>query len=93
MGALSLLLGERASSAVVRTGADRATVEAVFDVTGRLPGRGAYVCSDPECRRTAVSRGALARALRTQPTPELEAELGLATMTRTPTEGGSRGQE
>jgi DNA repair protein RecN (Recombination protein N) len=35
VGALSLLLGERASSSVVRTGADRATVEAVFDIAGR----------------------------------------------------------
>lgn len=34
VGALSLLLGERASSDVVRKGADRATVEAVFDVDG-----------------------------------------------------------
>lgn len=33
--ALSLLLGERASSDVVRTGADRARVEAVFDVSAR----------------------------------------------------------
>lgn len=32
VGALSLLLGERASSDVVRTGASRATVEAVFDL-------------------------------------------------------------
>lgn len=32
VGALSLLLGERASSHVVRTGAERASVEAVFDV-------------------------------------------------------------
>ncbi len=32
VGALSLLLGERASSSVVRTGTERATVEAVFDV-------------------------------------------------------------
>lgn len=32
--ALSLLLGERASSGVVRAGADRATVEAAFDVSG-----------------------------------------------------------
>ncbi|HSH74315.1 MAG TPA: AAA family ATPase, partial [Longimicrobiales bacterium] len=32
VGALSLLLGERASSGVVRRGASRATVEAVFDV-------------------------------------------------------------
>lgn len=34
VGALSLILGERASSDVVRTGADRAVVEAVFDITG-----------------------------------------------------------
>ena len=34
VGALSLLLGERASSGVVRVGADRATVEAVFDIGG-----------------------------------------------------------
>ena len=32
VGALSLLLGERASSSVVRAGAERASVEAVFDV-------------------------------------------------------------
>jgi DNA repair protein RecN (Recombination protein N) len=37
VGALSLLLGERASSSVVRTGADRATIEAVFDIGG-VPG-------------------------------------------------------
>ena len=35
VGALSLLLGERASSESVRTGAERARVEAVFDITGR----------------------------------------------------------
>jgi DNA repair protein RecN (Recombination protein N) len=35
VGALSLLLGERASSGVVRKGADRATVEAVFDISDR----------------------------------------------------------
>ncbi len=34
VGALSLLLGERASSDVVRVGAERASVEAVFDVEG-----------------------------------------------------------
>ncbi len=36
VGALSLLLGERASSSVVRAGEERATVEAVFDVS-RIP--------------------------------------------------------
>ncbi len=35
VGALSLLLGERASHEVVRTGAERARVEAVFDISGR----------------------------------------------------------
>lgn len=34
VGALSLLLGERASADVVREGADRAVVEGVFDVAG-----------------------------------------------------------
>jgi len=35
VGALSLLLGERASAEDVRAGEDRARVEAAFDVTGR----------------------------------------------------------
>lgn len=35
VGALSLLLGERASADVVRAGADRAVVEGVFDADGR----------------------------------------------------------
>ncbi|HEY7767083.1 DNA repair protein RecN [Longimicrobium sp.] len=35
VGALSLLLGERASADVVRAGEDRASVEGVFDVAGR----------------------------------------------------------
>jgi DNA repair protein RecN (Recombination protein N) len=35
VGALGLLLGERASIDLIRTGADRATVEGVFDVSDR----------------------------------------------------------
>ena len=35
VGALGLLLGERASTDLIRTGADRATVEGVFDITDR----------------------------------------------------------
>ncbi|MDB4882780.1 MAG: repair protein RecN, partial [Gemmatimonadetes bacterium] len=35
VGALSLLLGERASADMIRTGADRASVEGVFDVADR----------------------------------------------------------
>src|SRR5438477_3902277 len=32
VGALSLLLGERANADLIRTGADRATVEGTFDI-------------------------------------------------------------
>lgn len=35
VGALGLLIGERASSDLVRTGADKATVEGIFDLEGR----------------------------------------------------------
>ncbi|CAN5342390.1 DNA repair protein RecN [soil metagenome] len=35
VGALGLLLGERASPDLIRTGADRASVEGVFDITGQ----------------------------------------------------------
>ena len=35
VGALGLLLGERASAELIRTGSDRASVEGVFDLTGR----------------------------------------------------------
>src|SRR5690242_10356757 len=35
VGALSLLLGERASTDLIRTGADKATVEGVFDIADR----------------------------------------------------------
>jgi DNA repair protein RecN (Recombination protein N) len=35
VGALGLLLGERASTDLIRTGTDRATVEGVFEVAGR----------------------------------------------------------
>jgi predicted RNA-binding protein YlxR (DUF448 family) len=37
-----------------------------LDATGRLPGRGAYLCSRQSCWQRALSRGdVLARALRT----------------------------
>ena len=42
VGALGLLLGERASADLIRTGADRATVEGTFDVADR-PGLGALL--------------------------------------------------
>jgi predicted RNA-binding protein YlxR (DUF448 family) len=46
-------------------------------VVGRTaPGRGAYVCRDPECIRGAVRRGGLERALRTRLTEADLARLG-----------------
>lgn len=33
------------------------------DPGGKAPGRGAYVCRDASCIRTAVRKGGLARAL------------------------------
>ena len=35
------------------------------DPTGRLPGRGAYVCRKKECVLEAMKRNALSRALKT----------------------------
>ena len=37
---------------------------AVLDVTGKLPGRGAYLCLNLECLRRARRTGALSRALK-----------------------------
>ena len=47
MGAVGLLLGERASPELVRTGADEATVEALFDLSAHpkvqtSPNRGSF---------------------------------------------------
>ena len=36
---------------------------AVFDTTGKLAGRGAYVCKSAECLKKAAKTGALSRAL------------------------------
>ena len=35
----------------------------IEDPSGRLAGRGAYVCADGGCREPALNKGALARAL------------------------------
>jgi len=56
-----------------------------MDETGRLAGRGAYLCADGQCWRQAVERGTLQRALET-PLPDelkerLRAGLGISTET------------
>jgi predicted RNA-binding protein YlxR (DUF448 family) len=45
------------------------------DSSGRLPGRGAYLCLTLACWETALKRKALNRALRTVLTPEEVARL------------------
>jgi len=37
-----------------------------IDATGKAAGRGAYMCQNPTCWETALQRGALARALKTE---------------------------
>jgi predicted RNA-binding protein YlxR (DUF448 family) len=62
------------------------------DLTGRAPGRGAYVCRDASCIATAIDRGALARALAIRVPAGLHEELA-ATITLDHIGGGARGQE
>jgi predicted RNA-binding protein YlxR (DUF448 family) len=60
----------------------------VVDPTGRLAGRGAYLCRRDDCTRVGLER-ALRRALEVPVPDELANELSNM-MT---TEGGARGQE
>lgn len=68
VGALGLLLGERASTDVIRAGADRATVEGTFDVDGRddlaalLDARGIDVDAQTVVLKREVAAGGRARA-------------------------------
>ena len=74
---------------VVRT----PTGEVVLDPTGRLAGRGAYVCRDTECLTLAITKGALARALETPLPATFREAVATVAMTPNTTEGGARGQE
>ena len=65
----------------------------MFDPTGRLAGRGAYVCQDTDCLTKAIDKGALSRALET-PLPEaFLADAGSGAIPTHTTEGGARGKE
>ncbi len=63
-----------------------------IDRTGRLAGRGAYLCRDAACWTLAAERGALGRALEATVPMELRAELAAGPLTMID-EGGARGQE
>ena len=67
-----------------RAGSDKAALVRVVratdgairvDPTGRLPGRGAYVCATAECAAKALKQKRFDRALRAQAPPELAEEL------------------
>jgi len=58
------------------------------DLRGKVPGRGAYVCTDPACLARGLADGAIARALDTPISADiaerLEDELKNARHVRTP---------
>ncbi|MEA2608109.1 MAG: uncharacterized protein QOJ75_352 [Chloroflexota bacterium] len=64
----------------------------VVDPTGRLAGRGAYVCRMADCLDKAIAKGALSRALRTPLPAGVRASLA-GSITDHTVEGGARGQE
>ena len=73
----------------------------VVDPTGKMDGRGAYVCNSEECRRVAFEKGSLERALGVPIPAELRAQLTGDASTLLPVgilpteieEGESGGQE
>ena len=73
----------------VRTPAGTMTL----DETGRLAGRGAYLCRESACWTLAAERGALGRALAAPVPPALREVLLAGPPTMTTDRGGARGQE
>ena len=63
----------------------------VVDPTGRLPGRGAYVCEQDACLTLAITKGALGRALKTPVPIELREALVTGPEPDMTIEGGARG--
>ena len=59
--------------------------EVVIDPTGRLPGRGAYLCRDAACWDTAERRHALERALKVPVPADLLATLATTRSGEDPT--------
>ncbi|HEX5825415.1 MAG TPA: YlxR family protein [Candidatus Limnocylindrales bacterium] len=73
---------------IVRTAGGQVKI----DESGRLAGRGAYLCRDAACWTLAAERGALGRALEAAVPTELR-EVLRAGPTMMTDEGGARGQE
>lgn len=47
----------------------------LIDPSGRLPGRGAYICLNKECVANAIKKDALSKALKVKVDPETYAAL------------------
>ena len=60
-----------------------------LDPSGRLAGRGAYLCAEGACRASALKKHALERALGAPLPPELQVRLAAPDIALT--EGGIRG--
>jgi hypothetical protein len=74
---------------IVRTPAG----DVVADPTGRLAGRGAYVCPDTDCMSIAIKKGALTRALEIPLPDAFLASVDPGATDTLITEGGPIGQE
>ena len=60
------MLGKKGLLRVVRT----KDGEVAIDLTGKVSGRGAYICRDRECFEKAVKKKSLERALKCEIPPE-----------------------
>lgn len=49
--------------------------EIVPDTTGRLPGRGAYLCPNADCLKKALKTKRLERSLKAAPDPKIQEKL------------------
>lgn len=49
--------------------------QVLIDRTGKLPGRGAYLCGAKECTKLAIKKNKLGRALRCEIPDNIKAEL------------------
>ena len=67
--------------------------DVILDPSGRLAGRGAYVCAGDDCLANAIKKGALARALETKLPPAFFPSVAAGDDPSTTNQGGPRGQE
>lgn len=64
-----------------------------LDRSGKLPGRGAYLCADGSCWSSALKKKSIERALSAPVTPELRDELEQGTITLSAGGGADHGPQ